>query len=374
MEEHFLEDKDFLEIKLKDQQLEIDEIYLLSQNTLLNISQKENFFKLDLDIFSNYYLGDKFLKFPDSINNKNEEILILIFLGGFLSNENNEFKNNLKYSYNEEILTHRNKINSYKDYFLFFYKLKINEFLSRNNYQEFEISFFKDFGIIFSEDFSKKLKKIILDKFNKLFLIIAPGDNLWFKSNKKIINNENYGRKYDGQEIFVFFNTEFFRIFKDVIGNDERLELGFISTLNEHNLYYNFCQLLKTNESLEYKKLENSYLFCEYDHDCIENEIDNQKYFLRNLNKIIRKLDFDFKIDQKNILILDSEKEKSENVKDNTIFLKIFNEEVIDDKLLERKVNKYFEKLLTYIKSILDDDKNIDIKNYLNEMPLNLDE
>ena len=70
---------------------------------------------------------------------------------------------------------------------------------------------------------------------DKIYIIIAPSDNFWIKSDKNVIGNVQYNQKLNNITN-VFYNKDFIDNFFNKIIKHPRCNFGFISSMFHKNI------------------------------------------------------------------------------------------------------------------------------------------
>ena len=191
---------------------------------------------------------------------------------------------------------------------------------------------------------------------NKILVLIAPSNNFWIKSEHNNIGNKVYDRRLN-TKTNIFYNTSFITKFYTKIVNHLRCKVGFISSMNDKNLKtcYEGLNIL----------INNNILISQDYHDK-----DEEIFYRRNMSKIIKYLKqkkYNY-FDEKNIIIIESEKNKIGNdTKNNSILVNLFNEEIIQsNEKMRETIETKEDKTIKYIIDLLENCCD-DIRNYINE-------
>jgi len=370
---------DFVSVNIiKSQSSKLSSVYLLSLEKLCEFIDNDPNSKINKHDLLNFFISNHRLDFSQYSKNFLSEVIILIMLG-FLNNRNKQFsffKNLFINDLPEECYLSQNiQQRTYTEYIL-----EALDYLPFENYSIENVKKLKDcifkMGFIIDEKIFKKIEKLTYFNFDKILIILTPGDNLWFKTDKPCINNQNYERKYDGKDIYVFYNWELIKQFMDKIGSHPRCKIGLLSSLSKTNLKENFDLILNKEILKENSFLNDFYLFDEESHEKIENRYDNNLIlFKRSLNKITEKIEDKLMFSEKKILILESEENKCDSIMENVIMMNCFSEEILkSDGISRQRINNLIEYLINYILNMLDSDSIIDVQKYLKENPFYINE
>ena len=304
------------------------------------------------------------------IQNSTIVSLLLIFLGGINSlNSIYDFFDDSILSPNEECNIDNN--NNYLDYLNSVMDYLKQEEQNDNlyfNYNDLELLLksLYELGINIIKSDTNILYRNIKDSFfsmekNRILVLVAPSNIFWIKSEHSDIGNKTYDRHLNNKAN-IFYNTNFFKKFYSKIANHSRCKVGFISSMCVKNLKtcYDGLNILVNNNNSE-----NPILISQDYHDK-----DEEVFFRRNMKKIIKylkKKNYNF-FDEKKIIIIESEKDKiGNNTKNNSIFVNLFNEEIIkSNEKMKQTIEASEDKTIKYIMDLLENCSD-DIRKYINE-------
>ena len=243
----------------------------------------------------------------------------------------------------------------------------------------------EELGInIFRED-KNTLYRAIKDSFlsmdkNKILVIIAPSNNFWVKSEKNVINDQNYDIKLNNCNN-IFYNKKFIEKFLQKITKHPRCTFGLICSMNKKNLK-NCWDGLEKQFSVDCPK--KVILFDQSDHNALMLEPEKKRpSFFRDMQKIKERLKKEKNLDknkdnsdeinyenfdEKNIIILESEQEKmSDDTKSNSIFVNLFSEEYLEKNEQEREaIDIQGNTVINYLYVLLENCTD-DIRDYINK-------
>ena len=244
----------------------------------------------------------------------------------------------------------------------------------------------EELGInIFKED-KNTLYRAIKDSFlsmdkNKILVIIAPSNNFWVKSERNVINDQNYDIKLNNRNN-IFYNKKFIEKFLKKITNHPRCTFGLLCSMNKKNLK-NCWDGLEKQFSVDCPK--KVILFDQTDHRELMLDPEKKKpSFFRDIQKIKDHLKMENNtdnnkqkdnseginyenFDEKNIIILESEPDKmSDDTKSNSIFVNLFSEKYLEKDEKERKaIDIEGDKVINYLYILLEN-CTVDIRDYIN--------
>ena len=231
----------------------------------------------------------------------------------------------------------------------------------------------EEIGIYFLKDIKSVLYSNIKDSFmslivNKILIILAPSNNFWLKSEKNVINNENYDKKLNNY-CNIFYNKTFIKKFLTLIGKHPRCNICLISSMTKNNLKETIDGLdIEINKLLPQK----FSVISQGEHDVIKSEKGIPKFF-RNMEKIIQHLKlkdkWDF-FDEENIIIIEGDKNKiTEGTSKNTLVSNFFCEEnFISGQTKKEEIERNGDKIIKYLLNLLENCV-IDIREYLIKNP-----
>ena len=198
---------------------------------------------------------------------------------------------------------------------------------------------------------------------DQIAIIVAPSNNFWIKSEQVNINGINYDKKLNNFSN-IFFNVKFVNKFLDKIANHPRCYLGLINSMNHKNLKSTFDSL-KT----ECNKFPSEVaLFDQLNHLNIEENPKAKPIFVRSIEgikgglKVLKHEEFT----DNNILILESEPDKINDTKDNSVSMNLFSEQYLSYSQAEKeKIEQSQDEIIEYILKLLEECTD-DIRDYLN--------
>lgn len=346
--------------KLNSNTSKIEKIYLPSYDKLIKFIENDEYCKIDTNIFHKFYFGsEKKIMTIDSLSSCFENFLLKT-IGGL--NKIN-FEKEIDFGLFES--TEYCCITTVKDYSSYIYK-NIDFLVENMKMKDFEKlePLLESIGIFLKKNIYNFIKEKIY-KINQILIVLAPGNNFWFKSEKSSIGNENYTTKLNNYN-FLFMNWSFIEKFYKKIAMHSRCALGLVSSMDKKNLEKG-VEGMKRGDFKLGDKLEFKFLFDKESHDQIDVENDNKKIFKRNLSKMTEKMKNEF--DETNILFLESEIDKAENINHNLIPFNCYGEAMItadsDTKLIrEKEIDHLFE----YLEKLLNE-CDVDVKEYLSIYP-----
>ena len=325
-----------------------------------------------------------------SIKNNNLIPYILLFIGGINSiNSLYDFFEGETTNFNEDCL-----IDKSPNYFIYLNStldfLKVNNLLSVP-FLEMNLLFeiLDELGIKINKEDNNALYKNIKDSFlsmekNKILILLAPSNNFWIKSEKKIINDKNYDIKLN-QYYNIFYNKKFIHKFLLKVLKHPRCNFGLLSSLSYKNLKSCWDGLEKQFSSdcpkdiifIDQKQhkevaVPNSKKMKFY------RSMENIKNYLKERKKDKNK--YENKVEnkentcifnEKNILILESEDGKmTDDTKKNSKYVNLFNENYLGKNEKEKlAIDLEGDKAINYVVKLLDNCSD-DIMNILNIMRL----
>ena len=213
----------------------------------------------------------------------------------------------------------------------------------------------------------KSMKTLIMTH-DKIMIIVAPSNNFWIKSEQVNINGVNYDKKLNNYSN-IFFNTQFVKKFMEKIGKHPRCYLGLISSMTHKNLKSTFDSL-----KMECDFPSEVPLFDQVHHINTNDTGKGKPTFVRSMEliknglKIYKQEEFG----EGNIVILESEEDKINNTKDNSLPMSLFSEQyLMYDKTDEnrKKMDKCQDDVITYLETLLENCTE-DIREYLHNHPL----
>ena len=331
-----------------------------------NYEKYENFFQKNND---NENISINLNKIS-SINDSIVLALVICFIGGI----NSETSINNFSDFN--VLTEEEHYIEYHINYFHYINSVIDYLKKEKEYTPFRInsldSLLKsldELGICIPRDKRNILYSIIKDFFlslEKILILIAPSQNFWIKSEKNVIKQTNYDRKLNNYTN-IFYNHKFIKNFFSIISKYPRCEFGLLCSMKEQNLHS--CW-----EGIKIIPQINS----NFEPICIDQESHDinpenpKKSFLRSMKKIIAYLKRKkYKnLNERNIIILESEEKKIFDTKDNSILVNLFNEQYIEASEEQRKsIDNKGEEVINYIKDLLENCTD-DIRIYINNNKL----
>lgn len=349
----------------------------------------KNLLSFDFKKYSSYFEEDKLnLDKIESIKDAEMAKFLLIFLG-YINGQNDIYK-----LYDENIQSPEENfyIENLPDYLN--YMNKCIDYLKNNNKLlntltdlNTLIQILSDLGINIENNeknvFFSKIKNdlFLANEKNKILILIAPSNNFWIKSEKSVINDINYDIKLNNYNN-IFYNKKFILKFMEKVTRNPRCVFGLISSMVAKNLKNSWEALGKLDVELNKLCPKNVIYIDQKFHNEMKLDKDNpkKKSFFRNMTKIISYFNKDKAknkdqentgyFNANNILILESEPDKmSDDTKNNSIRLNIFNEEYLlkDEKekaAIDLDVDKFIEYLINLFNNCGED-----IRAYIKENP-----
>ena len=385
LEKLSLEDKkfnpNFMNYQIKSSSSSIEDVFLPDVKDLVFLNSKNNIKALNIDekkLNSFYDYDNKIIDFTKNPHIQNKFLLISIsFILGRI-NDNLDITVIDEFSEASDfVLDDSNYFENFSNYFEYLEKNKnfilFEEIIkSVNDFNELILSL-EEIGITFPE----KSKNILFKSFqayvfqhNQILVVISSGNNLWIKSDKSVINNVNYDRQLN-KMTNLFFNHDFIKKFYEKIIKHPRCKIGIMSSMAYKNIR-------PTLESIQIIfNLDKNIKFIVFDQKYHLNKKKGEKgkpeyvrsytKFSEYLHKILKLENFDLT----NMLFLESEEEKVNDLKNNTIFLNTFSEQILNLSENERLLyNIKSDKAIDYIEKLLNE-LNGDIREYLKEHSLN---
>ena len=244
----------------------------------------------------------------------------------------------------------------------------------------------EEIGVKIHKDEKNVLYKNINDAFftldkNKILIILTPSNNFWVKSEKKIINNQYYDIELNNY-CNIFYNKKFIKKFLDKVTKHPRCVFGLLCSMTSTNLK-------KCWEALERQFSQDCpnkvILFPQHLHEKIVLDPKEKPIFLRKMNKIIEHLkqekesenqkstndnnegnNLDY-FNEKNILILENDKEKWSETEYNSIYVNLFNENYLElNEEGKETIDLEGDRVINYIIKLFEN-CNDDIRVYINK-------
>ena len=386
LEKLSLEDKtfnpNFIKYQIKSSSSSIEDVILPEVKDIVFLNSKNNINSLNIDekkLISFYDNDNKIIDFTKNPHIQNKFLLISISL--FLGRINNDFDITVIKEFSEadyySPLDDTNNFEIFSNYFEYLEKNKqyilFHDIIkSINDFNELILSL-EEIGITFPD----KSNNILFKSFqsyvfqnNQILVVISSGNNLWIKSDKSVINNVNYDRQLN-KMTNLFFNHDFIQKFYEKIIKHPRCKIGIMSSMAYKNIR-------PTLESIQIIfNLDKNIKFIVFDQKYHLNKKEGEKgkpeyvrsyaKFSEYLKKILNLDNFDLT----NMLFLESEEEKVNDLKNNTIFLNTFSEQILNLSDNERQLyNIKTDKAIDYIEKLLNE-LNGDIREYLKDHTLN---
>ena len=206
---------------------------------------------------------------------------------------------------------------------------------------------------------------------DKIFIILSASDNIWIKSEKPNLNGVPNDCKINNYT-YIFYNKDFIEKFVNKVINHPRCYFGILSSMVYKNLK-KICGGLDVDYPNQFKK---AIIFDQNTHSNLNEGNKKEKpKFIRNFEKIQKSIKTFLKLDyfnETNILIIESEKDKISDTKDNSILINIFSERYFFfSKEEKEQFEKTQNKIIDYIVNLLDECKE-DIREYIKIKPLEI--
>ena len=363
-----------------------------SLEKLCSLALVKDILTFDKEKYKSYFNENNILNLDKVESIKNKELVpyVLIFIGGI--NSSNDI-----FDFFEETINNPDEasfIDNSTDYFQ--YLNSIIDYLK--SVGKLDVSFTSDLlfnaldeiGINIHKDDKNVLYRNINDAFlsmekNKILVILAPSNNFWVKSEKNTINEQNYDIKLNNHSN-IFYNKKFIKKFFEKVTNHPRCSFGLLCSMNYKNLKNCWDGLEKQFSKECPKKV---ILFDQKDHEEIMLDKNKKKpTFLRKMSKIIEHLKKEKQMEdkkkgryeneeeagdnvlyfsEKNILILESEMEKMDDTKPNSIFVNLFSEQYLGfDEKGKEAIDLEGDKVINYINKLFENCHD-DIRIYINK-------
>ena len=314
--------------------------------------------------------------------NKDIYRYILIFIGGINSNSDiySYFDDSVKTA-NEECfidnsINYLEYLNSIIDY------LKAQNLSVAYSQLDFLLKALEELGINIFKEENNTLYRSIKDSFlsmekNKILVIIAPSNNFWVKSERNVINDQNYDIKLNNHNN-IFYNKKFIEKFLKKITKHPRCTFALISSMNKKNLK-NCWDGLEKQFSVDCPK--KVILFDQTDHKQLMLDPEKKKpSFFRDMQKIkehlkkektsdknkdIEEINYEI-FDEKNIFILESEPDKeSDDTRNNSFFINSFDEKYLEKNENEKEaIDIRGNAVINYVYQLLENCTD-DIRDYI---------
>ena len=321
---------------------------------------------------------------------KNGDILpfVIIFIGGINSTTDiytyfdETVKNPSEECYVDNSFSYLEYLNSFIDY------LKNSENISiAINQMELLFNTLDELGVNIHRNDKNVLYRNIKDSFfsmekNKILVILAPSNNFWIKSPKSTINEQNYDIKLNNYNN-IFYHKKFIKKFLEKVTKHPRCVFGLICSMSFKNLKNCWDGLEKQFSDICPKKV---IFFDQKDHEEIMIDPNKKKpQFFRKMQKILEHLKKDKEqnnknkdkdqeggdnveyFNEKNIIILESEEDKMEDTKNNSVYVNLFSEEYLEkDKQGQEAEDINGDRAINYIKKLLENCCD-DIRDYISK-------
>jgi hypothetical protein len=220
---------------------------------------------------------------------------------------------------------------------------------------------------ITSTDLYTKIKKYVMGK-DKILLIITPSNNFWIKSEKDNINGKQYDKKLNNYNN-IYYYWYFVRKFYERVANHPRCVLGILSSMISKNLKP-CIEFISIDVGSNFTKF---VVFEQNTHDNLEKNEKAKPIFIRSLDKIIgnTKGIQEWSFNETNIVIVESEVDKMEKTKNNSIVLSCFDENYFDlpseeKKESDAKVDRFINNLVKMFEECETDVREYIAKNDFN--------
>ena len=337
---------------------------LFSQNSIRNLvkydKQKHESFLVDSE-------GITLLNFNKFSKQPNIAILtsILIYLGAL--NYYNYFPDlvDIDTTDNPEDENYIENMTSYIEY------LNMNQcYLTYNlSFKDIDLLFdcLNEIGIIIPKDNSNiyysNIKDKILGNKNKILILVAASNNFWVKSEKTIINKTEYDIKLNSYNN-IFYNTNFTESFFKKITTHPRCYFGIISSMDLKNIN----KAINGLSIKFYDCFPKKYFVIDKSYHIVIKEDGKKDTYFRDMSKIknyLKRNKFDF-FDEKNIIILESAKEKiQQNTKNNSLLVNLFDEQYLEiDQKVKSKIDNDGEDVINYLIKLLENCGG-DVREYI---------
>ncbi len=206
---------------------------------------------------------------------------------------------------------------------------------------------------------------------DKIFIILSGSDNFWIKSEKPNLNGEPNDCKINNYT-YIFYNKNFIEKFIKKVINHPRCYFGFLSSM----IYKNLKKIYGGLDADFPNQFKKAIIFDQNTHSNLNEGNKKEKpKFIRNFEKIQKSIKTFLKLDyfnETNILIIESEKDKISDTKDNSILINIFSERYFFfSKEEKEQFEKTQNKIIDYIVNLLDECKE-DIREYIKIKPLEI--
>ena len=316
--------------------------------------------------------------------NKDIYRYILILIGGINSNSDiysffdDSVKTPTEECFIDNSINYLEYLNSIIDY------LKAQNLSVAYSQLDFLLKALEELGINIFKEENNTLYRSIKDSFlsmekNKILVIIAPSNNFWVKSERNVINDQNYDIKLNNHNN-IFYNKKFIEKFLKKITKHPRCTFALISSMNKKNLK-NCWDGLEKQFSVDCPK--KVILFDQTDHKQLMLDPEKKKpSFFRDMQKIKEHLkkeknsndkkkdnseEINYEIfDEKNIFILESEPDKeSDDTRNNSFFINSFDEKYLEKNENEKEaIDIRGNAVINYVYQLLENCTD-DIRDYI---------
>ena len=315
-------------------------------------------------------------------NNKDIYRYILILIGGINSNSDiysffdDSVKTPTEEYFIDNSINYLEYVNSIIDY------LKAQNLSVAYSQLDFLLKALEELGINIFKEENNTLYRSIKDSFlsmekNKILVIIAPSNNFWVKSERNVINDQNYDIKLNNHNN-IFYNKKFIEKFLKKITKHPRCTFALISSMNKKNLK-NCWDGLEKQFSVDCPK--KVILFDQTDHKQLMLDPEKKKpSFFRDMQKIkehlkkeknsdknkdIEEINYEI-FDEKNIFILESEPDKeSDDTRNNSFFINSFDEKYLEKNENEKEaIDIRGNAVINYVYQLLENCTD-DIRDYI---------
>ena len=214
------------------------------------------------------------------------------------------------------------------------------------------------------------IKDEIMSSKNKILILVAASNIFWLKSEKNYINETEYDLKLNTYNN-IFYNTNFTENFLRKITNHPRCDFGIISSMDLRNVN----KAIKGLNIKFYDCFPKKYFVIDKSYHITIKEYEKIDSYFRDMDKIKKYLKSNKceLFDEKNIIILESEKDKiQENTKYNSLLVNLFNEQYLEfDQETKNKIDKGGEDVINYLINLLNNCCD-DVRSYIVENKRNM--
>lgn len=339
-------------------------------NQLISRNIQKDQILVDMTTLLSIHKPKKIIDFTS--NNQIENIIILRSICAFLGSINscNDFsqitsENTLSTILDPQFIENCPNFFSYieRNKALLFFEFKMRDF-------NIFIEALENIGITVVKNtlLYETMKNYIMSK-NKIMIVVAPSNNFWIKSQQVTIGGKNYDKKINNYQN-IFFNLPFVKKFIKRIINHPRCYIGFINSMVHKNLR-GTIEALK----VELNDFPSEYaLFDQTIHVNTNTDHKAKPVFIRDINKmlhVLHNLCKKTELTESNILILESEFDKVDNTKANSVMMNLFSEQYLDYSNEEKELfAKKQDEIIDYVEKLLNDCSN-DVREYLVLNPFN---